>query len=86
MLVQKKRALYKKPWLNGQGFTQLNKCVPFNLFAVPLEQLVGIEPLPAKRGPTSTLQRQTEQISSLSKSKHKFITEMLDALIKQQAG
>jgi hypothetical protein len=37
-----------------------------------------------KRGPASTLQRQMEQISSLPKSKQKFITEMLDALIKQQ--
>jgi transcriptional regulator with XRE-family HTH domain len=54
------------------------------LFAVPLEQLVGIEALPAKRGPASTLQRQMEQISSLPKGKQKFITEMLDALIKQQ--
>ena len=54
------------------------------LFAVPLEQLVGIEPLPSKRGPASTLQRQMEQISSLPKSKQKFITEMLEALIKQQ--
>lgn len=54
------------------------------LFAVPLEQLVGIEPLPAKRGPASTLQRQMEQISSMPKGKQKFITEMLEALIKQQ--
>lgn len=35
------------------------------LLAVPLEQLVGIETLPAKRGAASTLQRQMEQISSL---------------------
>lgn len=54
------------------------------LLAVPLEQLVGIEALPAKRGPASVLQRQMEQISSLPKGKQKFITEMLDALIKQQ--
>jgi hypothetical protein len=31
-----------------------------------------------------SLQRQMEQISSLPKGKQKFITEMLDALIKQQ--
>lgn len=54
------------------------------LFAVPLEELVGIQPLPAKRGPASTLQRQMEKISSMPKGKQKFITEMLDALIKQQ--
>lgn len=54
------------------------------LFAVPLEQLVGMQALPAKRGPASTLQMQMEQIHSMPKSKQKFITEMLEALIKQQ--
>ena len=54
------------------------------LFAVPMEQLVGMKALPAKRGPASTLQMQMEQIHSMPKSKQKFITEMLDALIKQQ--
>jgi transcriptional regulator with XRE-family HTH domain len=56
------------------------------LFAVPLEQLVGMEALPAKRGPASLLQRQMEQIATMPKSKQKFITEMLDALIKQQSA
>lgn len=54
------------------------------LFAVPLEQLVGMESLPAKRGRASTLQRQMEQISNMPRSKQKFITEMLEALIQQQ--
>lgn len=54
------------------------------LFAVPLEQLIGMTALPAKRGPASTLQMQMEQIHAMPKSKQKFITEMLDALIKQQ--
>lgn len=54
------------------------------LFAIPLEQLIGMQALPAKRGPASTLQMQMEQINSMPKSKQKFITEMLDALIKQQ--
>ena len=54
------------------------------LFAVSLEQLVGIATLPAKRGPASTLQRQIEQIGLMPRAKQKFITEMLDALIKQQ--
>ena len=56
------------------------------LFAISLEQLTGMEALPAKRGPASLLQRQMEQISSMPKSKQKFITEMLDALIKQQSA
>jgi transcriptional regulator with XRE-family HTH domain len=54
------------------------------LFAVPLEQLLGMEKMPAKRGPASTLQRQIEQISLMPRSKQKFISEMLEALIKQQ--
>ena len=54
------------------------------LFAVPLEQLIGMKELPSKRGPASILQRQMEQINNLPKSKQKFISEMLEALIKQQ--
>lgn len=54
------------------------------LFAVPLEELIGMKALPAKRGPASTLQRQMEQISSMPKGKQKFICEMIEALIKQQ--
>ena len=38
----------------------------------------------AKRGPTSLLQKQIEQISLMPRGKQKFINEMLDALIKQQ--
>lgn len=54
------------------------------LFAVSLEELIGMEKLPAKRGPASILQRQIEQIGMMPRAKQKFITEMLDALIKQQ--
>jgi transcriptional regulator with XRE-family HTH domain len=54
------------------------------LFAVSIEQLTGVEPQPVKRGPASTLQRQIEQISLMPRGKQKFISEMLDALIKQQ--
>lgn len=54
------------------------------LFAVSLEELLGMEKLPAKRGPASILQRQIEQIGTMPRAKQKFITEMLEALIKQQ--
>lgn len=37
-----------------------------------------------KRGPASNLQRQIEQVSLMPRSKQKFISEMLEALIKQQ--
>ncbi len=54
------------------------------LFAISLEMLVGVEKKPAKRGPASLLQRQIEQIGLMPRPKQKFITEMLEALIKQQ--
>ena len=54
------------------------------LFAVSLEELAGADKKPAKRGPASILQRQIEQIGLMPRAKQKFITEMLDALIKQQ--
>ncbi|WP_223846099.1 helix-turn-helix domain-containing protein [Wenzhouxiangella sp. AB-CW3] len=54
------------------------------LFAVSLEELVGMEKQPAKRGPASILQRQIEQIGQMPRAKQKFITEMLEALIRQQ--
>jgi transcriptional regulator with XRE-family HTH domain len=56
------------------------------LFAVTLEELVGVEKLPSKRGPTSILQRQIEQIGLMPRSRQQFITEMLEALIKQQSA
>lgn len=37
-----------------------------------------------KRGPTSKRQQQVEQISSMPRSKQKFISKMLEALIAQQ--
>ena len=54
------------------------------LFAIPLEQLMGVEKQPIKRGPASVLQRQIEQIGLMPRNKQKFITEMLEAMIKQQ--
>lgn len=39
-----------------------------------------------KRGPASKLQRQIEQIRSFPRSKQKFVTEMLDAVIQQQSA
>ena len=54
------------------------------LFAVPLEQLMGIGKQPAKRGPASVLQRQIEQISLMPRNKQKVIVEVLEAMIKQQ--
>lgn len=56
------------------------------LFGISSDELLGLEDKPAKRGPTSTLQRQIEQVGMMPRTRQKFISEMLDALIKQQAG
>lgn len=37
-----------------------------------------------KRGPTPKLQQQIEQIGTMPRTRQKFISEMLEALIKQQ--
>ena len=54
------------------------------IFGVTTDELLGLQDKPAKRGPASTLQHQIEQIGLMPRAKQKFITEMLDALIKQQ--
>jgi len=54
------------------------------LFGVSADELLGIQDKPTKRGPTAKIQRQVDQIALLSRPKQKFITEMLEALIKQQ--
>ncbi len=58
------------------------------LLAVSIEAIMG-EPDKAtkgKRGPTPRLQRQMELISQLPRTKQKFVMEMLDAVIQQQAS
>ncbi len=58
------------------------------LLAVSIEAIIG-EPSKAtkgKRGPTPRLQRQMELISQLPRTKQKFVMEMLDAVIQQQAS
>jgi transcriptional regulator with XRE-family HTH domain len=52
---------------------------------VPVEELIGIESQPSKRGPTPKLQQQLEQLQRLPRSKQRFVTEMLDTVL-QQAG
>lgn len=54
------------------------------LFGLSTDELLGIEDKPIKRGPAPKIQRQVEQIALLPKGKQKFISEMLEALIKQQ--
>ena len=53
------------------------------LFAVSLEELIGVDKAPIKRGPASILQRQIERVSHLPRAKQKFVMEMLDTVIQQ---
>ncbi|MDM3872249.1 helix-turn-helix transcriptional regulator [Porticoccus sp. W117] len=57
------------------------------LLAVSVEEIIG-EPTTAKgkRGPTPRLQRQMELIGQLPRAKQKFVMEMLDTVIQQQAS
>ncbi len=55
---------------------------------IPVEELIGEAAASTKnkRGPVSKLQLQIEQIGLMPRSKQKFITEMLDAMIRQQSA
>ncbi len=56
------------------------------LFGITTDELLGTQDKPSKRGPASKLQRQIDQISQLPRAKQKFVSEMLDTVIQQQAG
>ncbi|WP_315942821.1 helix-turn-helix transcriptional regulator [Pseudoalteromonas holothuriae] len=55
---------------------------------VSVEQLLedDVPTKATKRGPTSLLERQIEQISQLPRTKQKFVSEMLDTVIQQASG
>ncbi|WP_309143324.1 helix-turn-helix domain-containing protein [Microbulbifer okhotskensis] len=53
------------------------------LFGISVDELVGIEDNPAKRGPVPKLLRQVEQVALLPKAKQKFVSEMLETVIQQ---
>lgn len=55
------------------------------VLGVTVEELIGIESQPSKRGPTPKLQQQLEQLQRLPRSKQRFVAEMLDTVL-QQAG
>jgi transcriptional regulator with XRE-family HTH domain len=55
------------------------------LFEVSVDELLGKEDKQTsnKRGPASKLQKQLERVSSLPRSKQKFVIEMIDTVIQQ---
>ncbi len=50
-----------------------------------LEELVGTESKPGKRGPAPKLQQQLERISALPKARQRVVSEVLDSLLAQPA-
>jgi len=56
------------------------------IFNVPVDVLVGRKPPTVrggKRGPTSRLEQQIEEISQLPKTQQRFVTQMLDTVLAQ---
>lgn len=50
---------------------------------MPVEELLGENAKPGKRGPAPKLQRQIEQLQRLPKTKQRFVMEMLDTVLQQ---
>lgn len=55
---------------------------------VSVEDLIGVRPKrsTSKRGPAPKLQQQLERIQALPSAKQRFITQMIDAVLQQQAS
>lgn len=56
------------------------------LLGASIEELIGEEPKPGKRGPAPKLQRQLERITTLPKAQQRFVMQMLDTVLQQQGG
>jgi len=54
--------------------------------ALSVEELLGEDKTPRKRGPAPKLLQQMERISRLPRAKQRFVIQMLDAVLIQQAG
>lgn len=51
--------------------------------ATTVEDLIGEEPKPVKRGPAPKLQQQLERITRLPKAQQRFVMQMLDTVLAQ---
>ena len=56
------------------------------LFGTSIEEQIGEETKPAKRGPVPKLQRQIERVAALPKLQQRFLMQMLDTVLQQAAG
>ena len=58
------------------------------LLTVSIDELLGesVKQPNSKRGPTPKLQQQMERVSLLPRAKQKFVIDMIDTVIQQQAS
>jgi transcriptional regulator with XRE-family HTH domain len=55
------------------------------LLGVSIEELMGEEPAPGRRGPAPKLQQQIERIQKLPRSQQRFVMQMIDTVLAQQS-
>ena len=53
--------------------------------SVTVEDLLGETPKTGKRGPAPKLQQKLQRVAQLSRSKQRFVLEMLDTVLQQAA-
>lgn len=53
------------------------------LLGVSVEEVLGVTPQSARRGPTPKLQQQLDRISRLPRAKQRIVMEMLDGVLSQ---
>lgn len=53
------------------------------LLGVSVEELIGEEAKPGKRGPAPKLQQQLERITRLPKTQQRFVMQVIDSVIAQ---
>jgi transcriptional regulator with XRE-family HTH domain len=67
----------------GRSRIQLSSLVAISkTFEVSLDELVGLTAMPRKRGPTSLLEQQLEQVLQLSRSKQRLASKILEGLLE----
>ena len=53
------------------------------LLGVSIEELIGEDPKPGKRGPAPKLQQQLERSTRLPKTQQRFVMQVIDSVIAQ---
>ena len=57
-----------------------------DVFEISLDELLGVETSGRKSGRRSKIEKQLERLSDLPKSKQKFISEMIETVLQQNAA